>query len=363
MKIWLDFCEPKSISMLRPLYNELIKEHDVFITARDFDSTFYLLDKWGVPYIKTGIYGGGALLSKLKSYSERLSRLINIIEGEKPNFLFCITSPEAIRIAFGLQLPHIMFNDEPRSFGCCSLTLPFVNQLIVPRCIPIEWFLKYGIKEEKIIRFNGIDEVGWLNREIFNPNDNILKKLNLEKEKYIVCRTEPTKAGYLINKMEPHETLLSEIIPKILKFTGSELKYLIITRNQEQFDYLNKHFKEPIKKDNVRIYRGISDMANVMYFSKMVLTGGGTMVRESALMGIPSIEFFPLKTYPQEQFLIKHGFPLKHTHNVEETVETFRDYLDNYVRKDTFIEIDKLENPIKIGIYEFNKKINPKTSN
>ena len=51
MKIWLDFCEPKSITMLRPLYEELIKDYEVFVTARDFDSTHFLLQKWGIPYI------------------------------------------------------------------------------------------------------------------------------------------------------------------------------------------------------------------------------------------------------------------------------------------------------------------------
>ncbi|GAG55580.1 unnamed protein product, partial [marine sediment metagenome] len=51
LKIWLDFCEPKSVTMLRPLYEKLMKNNKVFITARDFDSTYYLLNKWGVDYI------------------------------------------------------------------------------------------------------------------------------------------------------------------------------------------------------------------------------------------------------------------------------------------------------------------------
>ena len=81
MKIWLDFCEPKSITMLRPLYEELIKEHEVFITARDFDSTHFLLKKWGVPYIDAGSYGGGSLIGKLKSYNERMVELTEIVEN------------------------------------------------------------------------------------------------------------------------------------------------------------------------------------------------------------------------------------------------------------------------------------------
>ena len=340
--------------MLRPLYEELIKEHEVVITARDFDSTHFLLDKWGIPYIDAGSYGGGTLIGKLRSYTERLTDLINVVEKEQPDFLFCITSPEAIRVAFGLQIPNIMFNDEPRSYGCSALTLPLVNKVIVPKPIPLEWFLEYGIEEEKIIRFHGIDEVAWLNRDVFHPTTDVLKQYGLEQDKYVVCRTEPTKAGYLIDKMKPHETLLTKILPKTLAITKDELIYVIVTRNEEQFTHLNTQFSKEVDKGTVQVHRGLDNLATIMYFSKMVLTGGGTMVRESALLGVPSLEFFPLQTYPQEQFLIDNGFPLRHTKTVEDTIQVFTEYL-SYKRKDMFDRIDTLENPIKIGLEEFKK--------
>jgi len=354
MRIWLDFCEPKSVTMLRPLYEELIREHDVFITARDFDSTHYLLNKWGVDYIPVGKYGGGTLIGKLKAYSKRLSDLINVIHKKKPGFLFCITSPEALRISFGLQIPNIMFNDEPRSYGPCTTTFPYIDELIVPQCIPIEWYLDYGIKEEKLIRFNGIDEVGWLFNLI--PDKHFLETYNLKEEQYIVCRTEPTKAGYLKEIMKPHETKLSEIIPKLLK-TTQNFKYIIITRNNEQYNYLKSIFKNEVKKDLVRVCKGIDNLAHVLFYSKMVITGGGTMVRESALLGIPSIELFPLETYPQEQFLIDNDFPLKHIHSVDDSVKQAINFMEKNHKIDTFDRINQMENPIKIGLQEFRKRI------
>ena len=354
MKIWLDFCEPKSVTMLKPLYKKLMKDNDVFITARDFDSTYYLLNKWGVNYIPAGKYGGRTLLGKLKTYSERLSHLIKIIDKEKPQFLFCITSPEALRISFGLQIPNIMFNDEPRSYGPCSTTFPYVNQLIVPKCIPLKWYLEYGVKEDKIIRFNGIDEVGWLSD--FKPDESVLSHLNLTKDDYVICRTEPTEAGYLANKMKPYETQLSEIIPKIVQHT-SDFKFLIITRNEEQYNFLKIKFKNYINTDTVRIYQGLDNLAQIMYFAKLVITGGGTMVRESALLGVPSIEFFPLETYPQEQFLMNNGFPLKHFHLAKQSVNQAIKYLEGNYKIDTFQKIRKLDNPIEIGIAKFKERI------
>ncbi len=357
MKVWLDYCEPKSVTMLTPLYNKLIASgHEVFITARDFDSTHYLLKKWGGPYISAGKYGGGSLIGKMKAYSERISKLIKVIEKQKPDFLFCITSPEALRLSFGLQIPNIMFNDEPRSYGPCKTTFPYINQVIVPRCIPLKWYLDYGLKEEKIIRFNGIDEVGWLNPEDFKPDKSVLTMLDLTEESYVVCRTEPTKAGYLVDKMKSHETQLTEIVPELVDH-GGDLKFLILTRNDEQFNYLKKFFNSQINMDTVRIYKGLENLAHVMYFAKAVISGGGTMVRESALLGVPSIEFFPLETYPQEQFLMDNGFPLQHLKDTRQIISEAVNITMKSRRINTKDKILALENPIDISIREFNNRI------
>jgi predicted glycosyltransferase len=357
MKIWLDFCEPKSITMLRPLYNRLIKEHTVFITARDFDATYALLDEWGVPYIKAGNYGGADLIGKLRSYSDRLNELIEIIAREKPDFLFCITSPEAIRVAFGLQLPHIMFNDEPRSYGCSSLTLPFVRTVIVPKPIPLEWYLNYGISESKLIRFNGIDEVGWLNREDFHPSELYSKALDLIPDHYMVLRTEATQSyAHLSNRLQPHETLLTNVIPRLQEMCQSlhkPMKFLLLPRYQEQFDHLNQLFAKEIANGQIILRKSVTHLADIMYYAAVVISGGGTMVRESALLGVPSIEFIATETYPQEQFLMDNGFPLVHVKTADLIVSEVKRYLTTSSKQDTREKIEKLENPILIGIKKF----------
>jgi len=339
--------------MLTPLYHRLLEcDHDVFITARDFDSTHYLLDKAGINYYSVGEYGGNTLLGKMKAYAKRLSKLIKIVEKEGPDFLFCITSPEALRLSFGLQIPNIMFNDEPRSYGPCKTTFPYINQMIVPHCIPIEWYLEYGVKNENIIRFNGIDEVGWLHPDVFQPNQIHVDDLNLEIERYVVCRTEPTKAGYLATKMKPHETQLTEILPELIEHT-EQMTFLIIVRNEEQKKYLTKFFASKVKEDRVRIFEGVENLAHVMYFAKAVISGGGTMVRESALMGVPSIEFIPLDTYPQEQFLMDNGFPLLHLKESKQIMAEGFKFLIEDKKLDTREKIKALENPLEIGFHEF----------
>lgn len=354
MKIWIDACEPKTVIMLKPLYRHLKKENEVYITSRNFDSTLYLLEKNDLPHIKAGRHGGGSKLGKLKAYSQRLEELIQITEEQEPDFLFALASPEALRITYGLGIPNIIFNDEPRSEGVVRLTLNLADQVIVPECIPLEWYLNY-VKKEKLIRFHGIDEVGWLAE--FNPQKKIVKNLGLEENSYIVCRTEATKAQYLAEKMAPYETKLTEFIPDLIKL-HPELTYIILTRYPEQYDYLNKKFAIEIEKGQIQLYNALENLADLMYFSRLVITGGGTMVRESALLGVPSIEYFPLDTYPQEQFLIDNGFPLKHIKKSEKIVKTASKFLEGNFKMDTRSRIEQLDNPIEIALNEFQKRIN-----
>lgn len=360
MKIWFDLCEPKAVIMLQPLYQKLIVKHEVFITARDFDATFDLLDAWSVPYYKVGLHGGSDLMGKLKSYSDRLSGLIPIVEKEKPQFLFGLTSPEGARIAYGLNIPHIMFNDEPRSIGVCKLSLPLVYHLIVPKPIPIDWFTQYGIESERITRFNGIDEVGWLNREWFHPSDQYAKDLGLVPEKYLVCRTEATQSyAHIENRLAPHDTKLTYIIPQLMqKFMekGMDYKFLLLPRYKEQYDYLLTFFAKEIEKGLIVLRRSVSHLADIMYYSAIVLSGGGTMVRESGLLGIPSIEFIQTsRTYPQEQFLIDNGFPLVHVDIVDEVVQKTLEFLENQKKESTWDKIAALDNPVELAYEKFKK--------
>ena len=170
--------------------------------------------------------------------------------------------------------------------------------------------------------------------DIFTLDKSYLEPFGFEPNKYMVLRTEPTTAWYLMDKMKTHETLLSTIIPELMK-RYPEYKYLVITRNQPQFDALSKQFEKEIANKNIILRQGVSNLSHIMYHSKMVMTGCGTMVRESGLLGVPSIEFFPMDTYPQEQFLIDNGFPLKHVRNAEDVLNTIQIYLDKDHRIDT----------------------------
>ncbi|GAJ16900.1 unnamed protein product, partial [marine sediment metagenome] len=68
----------------------------------------------------------------------------------------------------------------------------------------------------------------------------------------------------------------------------------------------------------------------------LVISGGGTIVRESSLLNVPSIEFFPGETAPQEHFLINNGFPLSHIKKSEKIIRKSIEFLSEKPHHDRF---------------------------
>jgi len=79
-KIWIDVEQPKTAVMFNSLF-KMFKDEDIelLITARDYDSTYQILDDFGVSYKKIGRHGGGKIEDKLETYINRLKQLFPII--------------------------------------------------------------------------------------------------------------------------------------------------------------------------------------------------------------------------------------------------------------------------------------------
>jgi predicted glycosyltransferase len=350
-KIWVDIEEPKTGIMFNRLLKEFQKEGaELLITARDYDSTFQILDNLHVKYQKVGRHGGEKLEDKLKTYIDRLSKLYPYVIKFAPDYFVTFSSVEGTRISYGLNIPSIGYNDEPRNVPVCKQIFPYLDHIITPMCVPEEWYIHLHANPEQLIRYNGIDEIAWLSE--YEPNPTILEKNDLVKGKFVIIRSEPSFASYFIGKLKPEETLISQFFPIIFNQFPNH-KYFLIVRTEKQELYLKKKLKKHINNSNVIITRFMPNMVDLCYFSALVISGGGTIVRESSLLNVPSIEFFPGDTAPQEHFLINNGFPLKHIKESEKIVEKSIEILSEKPHHDRFSDsfkkrIMEFENPNEI---------------
>lgn len=339
MKIWLEALTGKQSLLMHFLGNKLESDnHEIFLTTRPYsiDRSNSNLDRLGRKYTSIGKYGGAKLKNKLIEGSKRIIELTNLVDEFDPDLLISFPSPDAFRIAFGLGIKSIQLNDSPHSIAPGKLTITLSNALVHSDAIDKSEFAKLGVT--KHYTFHGVDETLWIKN--FNPDESIFSELGIEKNKYLVVRCEESKAGYfqrLYPEFTPGDTIITQMVDD-LEAQNIDLKIVAFPRYPEQ--------EEQLMARNVIIPKKSVDTLSLFYYAKGVITAGGTMGREAALLGTPTIYTFP-KELVVSKFVSDLGFPLIHCPNqnlvLKEIIKLIKSpKMDEEKRQ---VLINKLETP------------------
>jgi len=294
LKVWIDISNAPHVPFFRGIIKELEKKHKVLVTARDFGPIFDLLKMNGIKFKGIGEHGGKELDQKLIKSSERMIGLTKLISEEKPDVCAYKYSIEAARVSFGLGIPSVALADNEYGYAQNMLTLPFAGSVIVPSAIMKSDLQKFGVQDDKAIRFNGVCEVA--NVSGFSPSDKVLKELDIDPAIPIaVLRPEPYYASYYAKKSR-----FTEMIIKRLNKDNNEIQIIVVPRADED-KKLEKKFK------NVKVIGEAIDALNLCYHADLVISAGGTMNREAALLGVPTISCFPESFLAVDRYLVGKG--------------------------------------------------------
>ena len=347
MLLWFDALTPKQALILDSIASFFEKKgHKTLFTTRSYDYTISTLDRLKREYMIIGKHGGGDLGQKLIRSTERMSKLTEYILSlpEQPSLLVSLSSPDANRVAFGLAIPSICLNDAPHAVAVGKLCFSLATKLVITEAISPEKYLKLGATLDKIVPFSGIDEVGWLKG--FKPDKKVLTDLGItENDRFVVLRTEESNASYYRSYLKKeglsiNQTPLISLIRAILD--NFDLKLVVFPRYEKQKNQLKEEFGSKLIIPPKSI-----DTQSLMSFADLVVTGGGTMGREAALLGTPTICFFP-KYLDVEAYLSNKGLPLFHLRDfskvVPKGIEILKQSKDNKQKTEEII--NGMETPL-----------------
>lgn len=297
MKVWIDILTPKQVNFFAPLVRRLSRQGmNVLTTTRDYREVNQLMKIRKIAALKIGKHGGPILKDKLNSSAERIKHLASLLSTHECDIALSFSSPEAARVAYGLSIPHYCVSDSPHAEAASRLTVPISRMLFTPKVIPIDAWKKYGIGEDRIVRYNALDPVVWL--KDFKPNHKILDELGLDESlPIVVIRPEETQASYLLgySSNKPLSVLMARALRR--RFPRSQVVLL------PRYD-LAASTKKLVDRSVVVTDRAI-DATSLLKYSRLFLGGGGTMTAEAALLGIPSVSFYPAPPTYVEQYLLR----------------------------------------------------------
>lgn len=315
MRVWYDACTGKHVrygvavaKRLRSLGCEVV------LTTRKHPDTLPLAEMLGETFITVGRYSPVSLSARLKESLRRQLRFFRMFEREPPDYAVSHGSVELCRVAFGLGVPIVSTADSPHATAANRLALPLVDFLVVSKAFPKRLYEKYCVK--RIFWFEGVDEVAWIKG--FKP------KPPEYESPFIVVRQIETRASYLKGKRDVTE----ELARRLVRFG----KVIFLPRYDKR------------KRKGLIVPRKFVDSASLVAHASLVVSGGGTMAREAALQGTPSIVVPVVGRSYVNDYLSKRGFPLFTVKSESEVLKYAENYMD--VKEDVKESLAKLENPV-----------------
>lgn len=346
MKVWLDILTPKQANFLGQLHQRLIsKGFKTVLTTREYREVNELLDLKGLKAFQVGRHGGGELKDKLLESSKRLSALAMVIEEQKPDVAISFSSPEAARVAFGLQIPHYCVSDSPHAEAVCKLTIPLSRKLFTPWIIPAYTWTKYGIALRDIVRYKALDPMAWLPPQ--NRNMNIPESIHLDPRKpVILVRTPEEFAAYLTHRVSNLTNGASDIIEKILDINENS-QIIILPRYDVQRERFRKRFES-----RAIVPEHVIDVIPLLRAASVFVGGGGTMTAEAAMLGVPVISYYPGDPTFVERYLMNYGLverildPTRIAHRAL-TISKSKE-LHQFHRKKSARLMESMEDPLQV---------------
>ncbi len=345
LRIWFDILTPKQVLFFKPVVDNLLSSgKSVLCTSRKYRECTELARKKLLHLEIIGRYGGPLKYDKLRQSAKRTYELAKTVKEFEPDVAISFCSPESARVAFGLGIRQIVFNDSPHAYAVGKLTIPLAQFLLCPWIIPYNAWRNFGIQRKQIIRYRALDPAVWLKRQQIKdvPMLEILRsKYQLTKEKTIVIRTEETKAAYMIhNKNKNSISLIQSLVENFHKTTN----ILILCRYEEQVKEVSRRFGS-----KVTVLDQIVDGMELISTADIFIGAGGTMTAEAALLGKPTISISPIRFYVDD-YLIRTGL-VKKVRGPENLVQTVRKIMNDdssIIRQNKLASriLSKMEDPM-----------------
>ncbi len=291
MKIWFDISNSPHVNMFHELILELQKDgHEIIITSRPLANTIDLLNQKKMNHNSIGKHYGKNIFKKYLGYPIRVYHLYNFLKSNKPDIAISQSSFHSPFVSFLLRIPCIYTNDNEHAFGNIAAYL-FADKFLVPENMPWNRITNIWNIKKKMKKYPGIKEGIYLWSKYKNIYSEQISEIKTKKNIYI--RPEPRTAAYYKGGIDFMDNMIIGL-QKIHNVT-------ILPRDHFQIDhYSNKKFGE------TKVLRNVIELENIAKDCSLFIGAGGSMTREIALLGIPSISVYQDALLEVDKILIEN---------------------------------------------------------
>jgi uncharacterized protein len=288
-KVWIDLENSPHIPFFAPIIKELeTRGCEVVLTARDCFQVCELADMAGFTYRKVGHHYGKHSLAKIAGLGIRVLQLMPFILRERPAISISHGSRSSLVLSSFLGIVSINIVDY--EFADQRLTGWIGSKrkkwMLTPDVIPADIFVKHGITREQVLHYPGIKEDVYT--PFFEPDPSLKETLGLRPDQIVVTIRPPaTEAHY-------HNPESEKLLAAVFELLGAhpEVKTILLPRTHKQEEELRQTRPDLFSAGRIVVPKHAVDGLDLIWYSDLVISGGGTMNREAAALGIPVYSLF-----------------------------------------------------------------------
>jgi len=294
--IWIDLDNSPHVPLFVPIIRHYRKRGiEVVLTARDHSQTIELLDlaRLQNTYAVIGRHHGAGKLAKVGGTLSRAIELASLIRrgSLRPAVAVSHGSRSMVLAAKLLRIPVVSMYDY--EFTETNIFNRFSDVIIVPDVIPEETLAEIGLPKNKRRKYAGIKEELYVNS--FTPTPNFRRDLlaefgngDAQDSVLAVLRPAASTANY-------HSKRSEVLLDDVLQFLTSTPNVItvIVSRTGEQRAELNEKLANiPAARERTILLEKSVNGLDLAFAADLLISGGGTMNREAALLGVPVYSIF-----------------------------------------------------------------------
>jgi predicted glycosyltransferase len=294
LRIWVDIVNSPHVLILEPIIAELWRRgHEVIVTAKDHSQTAGLLRQKGIGFRMIGGHGGKSSLGKAASLLSRTGRLMILVRRRQIDLSVCHGAREQILVSKLLGIPNVTLFDY--EFSEHFIKTWGATLLITPDVIPLERLHSLGYPLEKVYQYRGLKEHLYLKDPGFDPT--FLRDLGIAPEKILIVFRPPATLSHYHNRRS------EDIIrPLFRHFDRPEVSLVVLPRYASQLTDLREMTSG--MENQPLIPAAPLDGPRLLYHADLAVSGGGTMIREAAVLGTPAYSIFTGKPGAVDEYLV-----------------------------------------------------------
>jgi uncharacterized protein len=280
-KIWIDFDNSPHVPFFLPVIAELERRgYRVLLTARDAYQVCELVEFFHLQCKVIGGHWGKNRFLKVFGTALRAVRLTAWILKNKPDIAVAHGSRGQVLSSLATGLPVIAIWDYEHT----STMGPFkADYAFVPNLIPDSVQVRC---RKKSFRYPGFKENVYVAG--LNPDPSVRQQLGIDETDLVVTVRPPASEAHY------HNAEAESLLDAALNLLNERLhvRTILLPRNARQADELRKQWGTWIAKRKIVIPDRVVDGLNLIWLSDLVISGGGTMNREAAALGVPVYSIF-----------------------------------------------------------------------